>query len=361
MKKLLAVLLMILPTPVFADAQQDAAAAEARRDYAAAVNIARPYAKQGAAWAQRYVGSNYAYDLGVVHDYVESRKWQDVAAADARGDYTTAVNIARPYAKQGAAWAQRYLGSNYAYGLGVVQDYAESRKWHRLAAMQGEVNSQTILGYAYHHEHGVAQNLAEAVKWYRLAAAQGQPSAQAQLGSLYEEGLGVVQNEAEALRWYRLAAAQGQPMAQKKVPILVIKEEDDSTCRGFGFAYGSDGYGTCRMQLWEARQAGERQQAKYEQRTREYEAQVAAAQAEARREDYLRKAQCGFASASAANQRGATNGQAYLNLLACEAGASGPVSVPPPPPPRPSGPLIINTPTGTTTCVFTGNVINCNR
>ena len=56
------------------------------------------------------------------------------------GDYQTAVKEWRPLAKIGDASAQNALGLIYAdrvYSYGVPQDYAEARKWYRLAADQG--------------------------------------------------------------------------------------------------------------------------------------------------------------------------------------------------------------------------------
>lgn len=62
---------------------------------------------------------------------------QDAAAANASGDYTAELKITRPLAEKGEAWAQVSLGANYASGQGVVQDYAEAVKWYRRAADQG--------------------------------------------------------------------------------------------------------------------------------------------------------------------------------------------------------------------------------
>lgn len=343
MKKLLSVLLILFAMPAFADAKQDAAAAYARGDYAAELRVTWPLATKGLAWAQNAVGWSYSSGRGVAQDDVEAMKWFRLAAA------------------QGYANAQFGLGRSYGNGLGVAKNEAEAAKWYRLAANQGNVSAQAALGAMYDLGGGLEHNEAEAVKWYRLAAAQGHKRAELRLGVAYWMGLGVTKNYDEAANWFRLAAAQGVELAQTNLELVLAEQKDATTCQELGFAVGSSAYGQCQVDLWYARHTASRQQAEYEQRSREYEAQVASAQADARREDYLRKARCGFATSAAANQRGATNGQALLNILACEAGASGPVSVPPPPPPRSSGPLIINTPRGTTTCYVTRNVINCNR
>ena len=58
----------------------------------------------------------------------------------------------------GDAAAQHNLAFCYATGEGgVVQDYAESVKWERMAAEQGNVSAQYALAYRYYSGEGVAQ------------------------------------------------------------------------------------------------------------------------------------------------------------------------------------------------------------
>ena len=59
--------------------------------------------------------------------------YQDGLEAYERGDYATAMQEWRPLAEQGDAIAQYNFGLMYAFGQGVVQDYAEAVKWYRLA------------------------------------------------------------------------------------------------------------------------------------------------------------------------------------------------------------------------------------
>ena len=51
-----------------------------------------------------------------------------------RGDYTTALTEFRPWAQQGDADAQFYLGQMYSEGRGVPQDDAGAVRWYRLAS-----------------------------------------------------------------------------------------------------------------------------------------------------------------------------------------------------------------------------------
>jgi TPR repeat protein len=55
-------------------------------------------------------------------------------AAYQRGDYETALKLWRPLAAQGNAFAQSNLGSLYAGGEGVPQDYVQAYVWASLAA-----------------------------------------------------------------------------------------------------------------------------------------------------------------------------------------------------------------------------------
>ena len=104
-------------------------------------------------------------------------------------------------------WAQTRLGSIYAEGQGVPQDYQEAVKWYRLAAAQGYAPAQSSLGLAYEKGQGVPQDYREAVKWYRLAAAEENQFAQINLGVMYSNGTGARQDFVRAHMWFTLAAA----------------------------------------------------------------------------------------------------------------------------------------------------------
>jgi TPR repeat protein len=60
-----------------------------------------------------------------------SRPFEDVAAANAKGDYATALQITIPLARQGVPWAERALGFTYIQGQGVRQNYTEGIIWYR--------------------------------------------------------------------------------------------------------------------------------------------------------------------------------------------------------------------------------------
>ncbi len=133
---------------------------------------------------------------------------EDAYLAYERGDYATALRLLRPLAKQGDAGAQHNFGFMYANGQGVPQDYAEAARWYRRAAEQGHVGGQLKLGFTYANGWGVPRDYAEAVKWYRLAAEQGHDYAQYSLGNMYRRGQGVPQDNVQAYKWFDLAASR---------------------------------------------------------------------------------------------------------------------------------------------------------
>ena len=117
-------------------------------------------------------------------------------------------------------WCQK--GTDYRFGNGVAQDYAEAVKWYRKAAAQGHAKAQYMLGFMYEHGRGVDKDEGEATNWYcksaesyRKAADRGEAKAQFSLSNCYLLGSGVSQNDAEAVHWCRKAAEQGDAAAQE--------------------------------------------------------------------------------------------------------------------------------------------------
>ncbi len=87
-----------------------------------------------------------------------------------RSDYATALKVWLPQAKEGDKIAQAYVGEIYEKGLGVSPDYALAFEWYRRAAEQGYERAQINLGYLYEKGLGVNKDPAAALDWYRKAA-----------------------------------------------------------------------------------------------------------------------------------------------------------------------------------------------
>jgi len=151
-------------------------------------------AEQGDAEAQYSLGYAYYSGEGVVQNYAEARRWF------------------RKAAEQGHAEAQFFTGR----GLAEMDDKGAVH-WYRKAAKQGHASAQMWLGHAYYSGEGVGKDYVEAARWFRKAAEQGHAEAQFQLGVLYRFGMGIPEHEGEAVRWWRKAAEQGHAMGQARL------------------------------------------------------------------------------------------------------------------------------------------------
>lgn len=87
-----------------------------------------------------------------------------------RADYATALKIWLPLAKEGDAEAQAYIGEIYEKGLGIVPDYELAAYWYRKASDQQFTRAQINLGHLYEKGLGVKKNIATAMEYYRMAS-----------------------------------------------------------------------------------------------------------------------------------------------------------------------------------------------
>jgi hypothetical protein len=91
-------------------------------------------------------------------------------AAYDRSDYATALKVWLPQAKEGDTAAQTYVGEIYEKGLGVTPDYGVAAEWYRRAAEQGSERAQINLGHLYEKGLGVERDAVTALYWYRQAS-----------------------------------------------------------------------------------------------------------------------------------------------------------------------------------------------
>jgi hypothetical protein len=87
-----------------------------------------------------------------------------------RANYATALKVWLPQAKEGDAAAQTYVGEIYEKGLGLQPDYKVAAYWYAKAAEQGYARAQINLGYLYEKGLGVERNITTALNWYRKAS-----------------------------------------------------------------------------------------------------------------------------------------------------------------------------------------------
>ena len=102
-----------------------------------------------------------------------STPYEKALSAYKSRDYATAIRLWMPLAKQGDTSAQYYLGVMYQNGSGVSQNDAEAAKWYQLAAEQDHAPAQANLAKLYEDGLGVPKNKAKAMRLYCRAAENG--------------------------------------------------------------------------------------------------------------------------------------------------------------------------------------------
>ena len=68
--------------------------------------------------------------------------WEDGMAAYNRGDYAPAIQLFRPLARQGNARAQAAIGAMYRRGQGVAKSSAHAFMWLSLASARGDTRAK---------------------------------------------------------------------------------------------------------------------------------------------------------------------------------------------------------------------------
>jgi TPR repeat protein len=157
----------------------------------------QPRAERGDALAQYRLGTLYALGKGVDQDYAR------------------AAPLLQAAAENGIAEAQFDYGVLCETGHGVPKDTAEAVEWYRKASAQGYADALLSLGYAYANGSGVARSMPDAAQSFRRASELGVVDAQYNLAFLYEHGEGVAKSVIDAHAWYSIAGASGDQAAQR--------------------------------------------------------------------------------------------------------------------------------------------------
>ncbi len=87
-----------------------------------------------------------------------------------RANYATALKVWLPKAKDGDPQAQTYVGEIFEKGLGIQPDYEAAAHWYRQAAEKGYAPAMINLGFLYEKGLGVPQDAVAALNWYRKAS-----------------------------------------------------------------------------------------------------------------------------------------------------------------------------------------------
>jgi hypothetical protein len=142
--------------------------------------------------------------------------YQDGMTAFQSEDYAKALTLLLPYAKDGNSEAAYLIGEMYgprSWGQkgenrnGVELDNKQAIFWWGEAAKKGNVDAQLKLGWwLMKGQDVVKQDEAAGMNWLLMAANQGEPQAQYEVGLAYWKGRGVKPDPIAAYMWLDLCA-----------------------------------------------------------------------------------------------------------------------------------------------------------
>jgi TPR repeat protein len=142
--------------------------------------------------------------------------YQDGMTAFQSEDYAKALSLLLPYAKDGNSEAAYLIGEMYgprSWGQkgenrnGVELDNKQAIFWWGEAAKKGNVDAQLKLGWwLMKGQDVVKQDEAAGMNWLLMAANQGEPQAQYEVGLAYWKGRGVKPDPIAAYMWLDLCA-----------------------------------------------------------------------------------------------------------------------------------------------------------
>lgn len=156
--------------------------------------------------------------LGLTYAQAAAGTFEDGMAAFRNEDYAQALTLLTPFAKQGNAEAAYLLGEMYgprSWGQkgenrnGVEQDNAQAILWWGEAAKKGHSEAQLKLGWWLLKGGDVIKKDESAgMNWLLMAANQGEPQAQYEVGIGYWKGRGVKPDPIAAYMWLDLCSSE---------------------------------------------------------------------------------------------------------------------------------------------------------
>jgi hypothetical protein len=194
--------------------------------------------------------SHYSYGdvTSAVDEYLDrDDKFNQATSAYRNGDYVNAVNKFLEGAEKGDPRAMYAVGSMYAGGAGIEQDFGKAYQWLNKAAIYNRWDAQYKTGLLHYMGMGVPRNYKKAALVYRTLAVKekGYPPAQYRLGLLYVKGHGVEQNNIQAYAWLVIAAHFYRHVIAREEQGLIasnqgLKEMDETEQIAFELATVTD-------------------------------------------------------------------------------------------------------------------------
>ncbi|MDD9900977.1 MAG: peptidoglycan-binding protein [Alphaproteobacteria bacterium] len=121
---------------------------------------------------------------------------------------------------EGVHEAQHDLGTLYAAGELVAQDFKRAAYWFGRASEGGIANADYNLGVMFQQGMGVGRDVNKAMGWYKRSAKQGHPEAMYNLGIAYVEGIGAKRDINRGVAWFKQAANAGVSQAAFNLGVL---------------------------------------------------------------------------------------------------------------------------------------------
>lgn len=120
----------------------------------------------------------------------------------------------------GDANAEYEIGTVFARGTEVPQNYGHAAYWYRRAADRGKADAAYSFGSLWEQGLGVPRDAREAMNWFRRASVTGKPRGAYEVGRLYETGELGPPNPVMAAGWYRIAAKAGDEQGRQALARL---------------------------------------------------------------------------------------------------------------------------------------------
>ncbi|MEM7777174.1 MAG: hypothetical protein AAF732_16345, partial [Pseudomonadota bacterium] len=157
----------------------------------------RAAAAKGDPSAEFEIGTRYAEGRGVSQDFKKAAEWYGRAA------------------KRGFAIAEYRLATLYERGMGLPADVRIAKALYARAAAGGNIKAMHNLAVIVAGTEAGTRDYKSAAKWFSKAAAFGLADSQYNIGILYQNGLGVKRDLQQAYHWFALAAKSGDKEAAR--------------------------------------------------------------------------------------------------------------------------------------------------
>jgi TPR repeat protein len=133
-------------------------------------------------------------------------------------DYKSAAISFRKAAEQGEVEAQYELALMYEEGRGVTQDYQQAAMWYLNAAEQDHARAQFKLGKMLFSGKGIKRDNVEAYKWFSIANDKNKRGAKMDLGEIASQMTQPQIAEAKLRKhqWLKARQIKSQPSKQMK-------------------------------------------------------------------------------------------------------------------------------------------------